>query len=286
MSFSAVLEAGFEDDLQTEALEVIKEERKQYQTVYDAITEYCSKHELIISNKYILTSNEDEPVNVHRRVYKIYSSNPFRHANALTNLIYQKNIKDPNAKYTKLNTVQEREEFSIDYNMRQIVQIFKVQKHRGTEPREIIKPVKMGKLLYMPSEIELIDIYHTLYDPSQYSDWDDAIKYEKILFEQVVERKSKGVLGGLSCKDKKRHVMEAMKIEIVKDWLKDQDKLMLIGPWAYDWIRFGDKLCVNKEKVQLIGDVQPEELLLWLQKFANEYTKFEVTMREQKLQDI
>ena len=56
---------------------------------------------------------------------------------------------------------------------------------------------------------------------------------------------------------------------------------MLVGPWAYDWVRFGKKICVNREKVQIIAKISPEELLQNIQSFVLGGTKFEVSMRQQ-----
>ena len=48
-------------------------------------------------------------------------------------------------------------------------------------------------------------------------------------------------------------------------------------------LKFGRKVCVNREKVQIISKTQPEELLHELKKIVMEFSKFEVSMREQEL---
>lgn len=283
MPFSSILAKGFMDRTSKKALKMVADERDKYKTVYETIESYCRENKLILSNRYILCEKDDDANNIYRKVYKIYTSNPFRHANSLTNKIYQKMIKEHDAKYTRLKTLKEKEEFVIEYDLRQMAMIYKVQKHKQSEPIDIIKPVNIKNLLYMPSEIELIDVYHTLYDPSQYSDWSEAQIYEKLLFKQVEDRKEQGILGAGDCKERKKHMIEALKIDLVTKWLVNKDDTILIGPWAHDWIKFGRKVCVNREKVQIISKTQPEELLHELKKIVMEFSKFEVSMREQEL---
>ena len=281
--FSSILLGGFMDNITKKALEYIANERNQYKVVYETIEAYCRKHKLIVSNKYILCDKADETNNTYKKIYRIYTSNPFRHANNLTNEIYQKMIKDYNAKYTRLKTIKENEEFVIEYDLRQMVMMYKLQKHKNKEPIDIIKPISIKNIFYMPSEIELIDIYHILYDPSQYSDWDEAIQYEKILFKQVEDRKEKGILGASDCKERKKQMIESLKIDLITQWLINRDNTILIGPWARDWIKVGDKICTNIEKIQIISNTHPEELLHELKKIVMKISKFEVSMREQEL---
>lgn len=283
MAFATILDAGFMQDIEKPAMDYIKKERAQYTTVYTTIESYCAKYKLILSNKYVLCDMVDAKNNVYNKIYRVYTSNPLRHANDLTNIIYEQMKDDKYAAYTRMKTLKENEEFSIEYNLRQMVVICKVQKHKQTEPIELIKPVDIEKLLYMPSEIELIDVYHTLYDPSQYCDWGEAEEFEKRLFDQVLQRKDRGILGAGNCKERKKHALEAMKIDIVLRWLPDQSDTILLGPWACDWLKYGKKICVQHGKIQLISNMTPDKLLQQLKKFAAAHSKFDVSMREQEL---
>lgn len=282
MSFSTIIDAGFIPTIQNQAIQTIKKERDRYDIVWKTIEEYCIKHSLIISNKYILSDLTDSKKNICDKIYRIYTSNPFRHANNLTNDIYKKMIADSERRFTRLKTVKENEEFLIEYDMRQMVQIYKVQKHKSGEPTEVIKPVSINNILYMPSELELIDIYHTLYDPNQFKDYNEAFEFEEILFQQVSKRKEHGIIGG-SCRIKKRQMLEALKIGIVSEWLPKQDDIILIGPWAHDWIKSQKDLCVNVEKIQIIGLITPDKLKHKLQAYTRTLTKFDISIREQQL---
>jgi hypothetical protein len=173
----------------------------------------------------------------------------------------------------------------VEYDLRRVALLFKVQKYKGSEPREILKPVEIQGVLYMPGEIELINVYHTLYNPAKEKEWPDACRYEGVLFDQVVDRNARGILGGKSCAPCKQNILEAAKISLVRDWLVDQEDLMLIGFWARDWLKAPGpaQLPGNREKVQLIGNVNPKALLQRLKTFMGNFTKFNVTTRPQEL---
>jgi hypothetical protein len=282
MSFSTVLEKGFLEYTNDKALKVIDAERGQYDQVWKVIEDYCKKHKLILSNKYVLVGDYDARDNIYKKIYKIYTSNPFRHANNLVNKIHMYNIKDENACYTRMKTLQENETFIIEYNMRQVVTINNLKKHKTTtESNKIVKPVEIKNQLYMPSELELIDIYHILYNPAMYIDREDASIYEKILFEQVLKRKEQCILGA-GCRENNRDQLQALKIGIVSKWLPIKD-FILIGPWAHDWIKLETNVCANNEKIQIIGDITPEKFKDIIQKFVSDMTKFNVTYRAQDL---
>jgi hypothetical protein len=134
----------------------------------------------------------------------------------------------------------------------------------------------------MPAEIELIDIYNQLYDPLYFEERDKLLCFEDILYKQVAERKEKNILGGQSCKEKKKDLIEAMKIALVKEWIPE-NKYILMGAWAYDYIRRGDDLCTNKEKIQILAKETPENIFGSVQKFIADISDFEITMRQQDL---
>lgn len=281
MAFAGILGKGFMEKINAKALVIVKKERDQYSLVWETIESYCKKYSLILSNKYILTDNASAHMNIYDKVYNIYTENPFKHANNLTNDIHSALAKDDNVRFVNMQTLEERSEFAIQYNTRKIATINKLQKRKThNDSNKLIKPVKIGQLLYMPSELELIDIYHTMYNPATYDQREEAVIYEAELFKQVSKRKETGVLGS-GCREKNRSQLEALKVDLVKNWLP-RTSFILIGAWAHDWIKRSD-LCINVEKVQVLSDVSPKEILDRLQKFVHQSTKFSVVYREQAL---
>jgi hypothetical protein len=280
---SSLLDTDFLNRVFEHGKEVIKADRDKFKIIWDAIELYCVENKLIISDRYALVGKQNELTPIFEKNYKIYTSNPFRHSNNLINKIHQLTKDEKFSAFCRLKTVQEQEEFTIEYDTRNVCTMYKLQKHKSTEPDDIIKPTDISGLLYMPAEIELIDVYHDLYTMNKP---DAAREFETLLYEQVAMRKEKGILGSGDCKENKKNLLEAIKISLVKDWLykHNKNKYILIGPWAHDWYKLGHKsLCVNLEKIQLVGNVQPSELLHELKIYVNQIHNFDITMREQEL---
>lgn len=282
MALASLVKTDFLSDIKSQALVTIKNDRNRYSLIWQTIEEYCAKNKLIISSNAALLGKTDELDNIFDKTYFIYTSNPFRHANELTNTIHRVAVNEPHRQFTRLRTVQENAEFIIDFDLRPVAYIYKLQKHKSVEPIDIIKPIEIKNIYYMPAEIELIDILHKLY---KMEDYEKNIAFEDMLYRQVYVRKESGVLGA-SCADDKKQLLEALKVDLVLNWLRGLKKnTILVGPWAYDWIRLtSSKLCANVEKIQLISEMQQHELLHLLNKYMKERKlPFCVTMREQEL---
>lgn len=280
--FGELLKSGFLDRIKESAIDTIREDRDNFKLVFQLIEDYCARHKVIISNKWVLTDGRDSLQALMDKSYKLYVAGPFKHANSLTNLLHEEltRKKIVKAQTLILKTAKEQEEFTITYDTRIIATVYKLQKHKTVESINIIKPTTVGKLLYMPAEIELIDVYHNLYCMSDYK---DNLKYEEQLYSKVVERKEAGILGGANCKDLKKEFLESLKVTLVKDWLVKKKNTVLVGSWAYDWLLFRDNLCADVEKIQIISQYTAEQILSDLQRYIGELAKVTITMREQEL---
>ena len=285
--FSVILDAGFINRVETDAMVKIKEDRQRYDLVYKTIEEYATKHGVLISNKYKLVPDGEFRNEWLTKTYSLYSTNPFLHANDLVNAIHKATADRPDSEMTRLKTVTEQEEFSIEYDTRILVNMYKLQK--GKSDNQIVKPVELGGLMYMPAELELVDLYHDLY---LMKDTDENLAIEPLLVKQVEERREAGLLGG-DCKENKKIFIENAKLLIVRDLFAagssgsgetNEKAVILIGAWAYDLLRLGySGLCTNVEKIQIVSGIDPNELLRVLSKFINDLSPSKITFREQEL---
>jgi hypothetical protein len=213
MSLTELVKSGFVQDLQNKAKEIIKEDRDSFNPVWNVIEQYTKQNQLIISDKFVLTKQQDSLYSLYEKAYKIYTDQPFKHANNLTNLIH----KETKNKYIRLKTIYEHEELAIEYNLRIVCTVHKLQSNIVS----IVHPEKHEGQLYLSPEIELIDIYRDLYTLNNPQ---AAIKFESALFEIVEKRKEEGILGRGSCKENQKDLVEGIKVALVKDWLYNMNK--------------------------------------------------------------
>lgn len=288
MSFAKLLKTDFLSIVENNGLEHVLKDRNKYKEIYKIVISYCKKRSCVLSNKYILTDKEDELENMLDKKFIIYSADPLVVANDLTNAIHKKMKKTDkkNQRYTRLKTMKEKEEFVIEYDLRQIAIIHKTQKHHGGEPISLINPVKINHVYYLPSEIEILDIYHTMYDAGRASERDCATCFEKILFKQVAKRYSTGKFlgaGQLYCGKTKRSLLDSIKISLIKKFLTKNDNLLLLGPWAYSWIKFGNNICRNMEKIQIIAELDIKDFNNLLVAYFRKTHNLQIIYHKQQL---
>jgi len=193
--------------------------------VYDIVERYLQEKNVIISNPCLLMG---KPIT---QPYTIYCNNALCVANDLANEISKHciyvfmytNIKNVNFTITVYNTV-----VVIIHNIH-----YKI--------RDSMYPVIKNKMKIYPPELELINIYHKLYDVYYVSEWDDLRVVEFELYKQIKARIPL-ITGGGDKKNPVRIVSDMLK------WLEGQTEYMLVGESALDYIN--DNKC---HKLQLIG---------------------------------
>ncbi len=289
LQLSQLLQTHFLDDIITDTAPIVEKDRGRYQEIYDEIKRFCSEQCIFISDPFELLEIKDSYLDVmHKKDfrYNIYSDDPYTHASALVKSIYEC-IKH-NEKYErdvvllKMKTIQERKEFTIEFDTRIIASIFKLQKQKERPLFAYLPPTEINGSYYLPAEVEIIDIYKNLYQLESEGDFVVNLSYEQKLYDQIAHRKEKGYLGG-GCTDKKRELIEFIKLAIVTKWIKGRTDLCLVGVWAYEWMKNPKTICVNKEKIQIVTDRPHTEILLGIEKFVSPMTKFQITAREQLL---
>jgi hypothetical protein len=277
-----VKESDFLSICKSQALNNIKSNRDYYKKYIDLIVNFVSDKKLLISNPYIVADLSDYPTNISDVVIKIYTSNALYYSNELANYLHEK-TKEPTI---RLLTRKVNEEFQIEAEAQALVNIFKLQKYKTEELNKIIKPHIIKGVGYLPPEIEIIDVYNKLYDISQFSLYEDNLILESKLYEKVLQR-NKQITGRgpppVNCKVLKKQFIEGLKISIITEWLLGRKNTILVGPWAFHWIKLGKDICANKEKIQIISTLGPEQLLIELKKYISDLAPYNVTYREQSL---
>jgi len=152
------------DKLIDESRDIIKEEKRQYE-IYDMIINYVKKHDLFISNIDFLISDEDEIE--YSGAMQIYCKNPLKHANNLANEIYSL------SKFVSLRTNIDYKEFSIWNDSIEVAKLYAYPN---------VHKYKKSGILLLPPEVELIEVYHKLYNIEYEDKWPSLLEKEEKLF--------------------------------------------------------------------------------------------------------
>ena len=85
-----------------------------------------------------------------------------------------------------------------------------------------------------------------------------------------------------SCYEKKKDILEAIKVAFIKDFLKGRKNIMLIGANAYNWYVNGDNFCPNFDRLQIISNLSSDEIRNEINKFINDLgQKFKLSYGEE-----
>lgn len=230
----------------------------------------------ITSKKLIYTLDES---------FVIYSETAEQSSRALTLEIMDilKELK-LNTYWLVMRTAIYREEYGIYYDQRPLATIFNVEKYKGVNLFEIMVPDEN----YLPAEIELMGIYHRLYDPSLTEMWEYDLQKEGRLFESLVVRVDEGKVGGRGeCKANLFAELNALKI-VILTWINglhdDGIDAILIGEMAIKLISLGlhgIKITDVHDKIQLIGPLEPLERSLT--DYISSVSPFKLSKRTQNL---
>ena len=143
------LEPDYIESYLKDSIIEIQKDRIRYIKVYECIEEFCKKNNVIISSPLNLV----ETSQIYN--YTLYTSHR-KHAKELTDAIYR------TAGLAKMKTITP-DEYIIDHDMRMVAHIFVLPKINTVYLQQLISPIVINGLQYLPPDLELIDIYHKLY---------------------------------------------------------------------------------------------------------------------------
>lgn len=195
--------------------------------LYDIVDKYVKENNIIISNKELLLSEKKKGISK----YVLYGANIFIHANKLSNLLSEKTI------YVKLFTNVKNEDFTIIVNNYRLIQLYNIKKAIKT----IITPLTIKEFLIYPPELELIEIYHILYNPARASEWEKTREIEIKIYEKFIKRKH--FIGGKTS--------NKIYPKQILNWLTNKKNCILIGINAINLINSTENY---KNQFHVIGN--------------------------------
>ena len=184
-------------------------------------------------------------------------------------------------KYVQMNEIIPKEEYVISYNLRNLINIYHIDKYKNVNIQNLFKSIKIDGIYYFPPEIELMHLYHRLYLPTEYSNWENLIKYEDILYNKITE-KSGGATESKSCND----CVTTRKIDInnVKtiflNFLNNENYI-LIGEWAHRLVDEQQDIA-NDNNIQIISENDIEDDYNNISQFLSTYTNYGIYYKKKK----
>jgi len=188
--------------------------------------------------------------------YVLYTENSLIHANTLTNAIAKDNASRNNW-IAKLKSTVPDVKYDIYVDNRLMVTIYTlrsdpVKTYGLIEPVEVKSFDGKRKLLVLSPETHLLNIYRTLYTPSDSGLWEETLENEQLLYDLLKKRLS--ILGSseLSPDDRTR-----VENSLLKDFVGNNNKVILLGEHAIKIIKKDTVMSSNI--VNVISSLPEEE---------------------------
>ena len=117
--------------------------------------------------------------NIHlHRLYTVFCDNPLVDSNDLANLLFE------SSPYVETRTLIPHREFSISVMTREMVRFHRLDKYKDKSIEKLITPEIIGGFKIVPTIMEMITNYSTLYDISHEKNWEECKVIESELFSR------------------------------------------------------------------------------------------------------
>lgn len=194
---------------------VLDNDRSLYDPFISAIGEFVINKGIVCGGKIGLGLITNKLTRFQCYYWELYCDDTFNTAKALANVLY-KVVSPFIPSYTvSVRTDLKHKEFTLYVNVRALVKFYAMDAYRSTVLIDLIRVVygapsmldhftiDSAKIRCLPEEVALINIYRTLYRPSDKGlkqTWDDAYALEQLLFEhlEVAHKTGGGVLDDIA----------------------------------------------------------------------------------------
>jgi hypothetical protein len=284
--FKNLLKSDFFQNISDTAKKnIIKTDRDKYKIVFDETRKLIQNDPIIILSNVntiieYITSKSDDSLEENMI---LYTTHPRRTTTMITNNIHKKLGKFILMKATIPNL-----EYDIIYNMRNLIKIYHIDRYKNIEIPKLFNAIKIDNLYYFPPEIELMDIYHKLYLPNCFDEWETLLNQEKVLYKYFTETEKKKIGGDSkqlkqsSCKKKRSLSINNIKLLILN--FLDKGNYILIGEIAHKLMNSEDiSNIVIPNNIQIITENSIENDYSAIVNYLSVYTNYGIYYKKIKL---
>lgn len=279
--FSSLTQTDFFKNVAHQAqTTIIKDDRNQYYPIFDLVKQTLQSGEhdnTIFSDPAEITATSDTCLKTSMVIYTMY---PRKIATELANIIHKKF-----AKFTQMRAIIPNEEYSVMYNMRGLITIYRIDKYKQIPLKQLFDAVSINSLLYFPEKVELIDVYHKLYLPNYNEEYSGLLEIENTLFKSAFSTKKK--LGGAEiddpckpCKLKRQVDIYNLKILLLK--MLHNENYVLVGEWAHQFIN-SPKYPETGSPIQIISENSIDHDYKTVMMYLSKFTKYGMFFKKKKI---
>lgn len=257
------------DQIKDDIEKKIYAERMQYSPIYEIIEKYISEHSgigtpatrpgigtpVMVGGTMGINILLQKDRTIDDFSYELYAENAFIHANKMVNQIEDLN----QGKYIVfLKTTVPNIKYQISVDGRILVTFIRL----SDKSYDLILPVsaklwdKKRDVLVISPEIQLIDIYRTLYSPNQAEDWETTLKDESKLFKHLQQRIKNSQVGGADQQAITMEDRKTVELQLMKQFVTNNKSVILVGEYA---LKITAKMELGTTVIQIISQNNIED---------------------------
>lgn len=249
------------EGLETEAEKIVLDnDRMLYLPFFSAAEKFCSENNVLFGGRVGIDLLIGESITKDSFLWELYCDDTFNTAKLLANALSNVNSPHIPTKTVALQTNIRHKEFTIFINSRMLFKIYSLDKYRGINLSQLMGPATRDSyftkipIKCISEEMQLIEIYRTLYNPAKMSLWTKYIAAEDIIYNTikdfVAEKAVKEISGG-DCKINKHH----LESDIIKKIITGSNNI-LIGDHALASLGIEN----NPSRIQIITEEPIEKI--------------------------
>lgn len=255
----------------------VYDERLQYNDIYNTIEDFIVKanstQSLKRDTRIIIGGSMGINLLLERErtfrdfQYILYTENSLVHVNSLTNEIAKIIATNSKTWIVKMKSSIPDVKYEIYVDNRPMVTVYTL-KSDPVKTYDLIEPMTVksfdGKkqLIVLSPEMYLLDVYRTLYSPSDVGMWEDTLIDEQHLFELLQKRLS--ILGGANDLTSDRSKIENA---ILEHYVCDDDRVVLVGEHAF-------KVLANNGALPTLKNMQMSSNVIYVLSSMSEEESF------------
>jgi DNA-binding cell septation regulator SpoVG len=283
------------------------EDREQFAHVCAAVEQYLAQYSSGNSfRKLILggTTGTDLLLNKKRSIddyeYQLYTEDSFVHANNLSNALADTVVKHYAQRVPPLiimlkSSIPYRK-YVIFVDNRPMITIYDLGRSRDQKisTTSVINPQNVAsfdsrhRLLVLTAEMQLINLYRTLYTPNKAGEWELALRDENQLFH-LMEKELKKQRGGadseleseLKPKPIDSNLRKTLENALLQEYVQNNPHSVLVGEHALYMIL--SSTAIKSHIVQVISQRTPEEDFTEITRILQPHTRAPITKHTRPL---
>lgn len=186
---------------------VMENDRLLFEPFFKAAEEFCAANGVFIGGKVGMDLLTGANYTKDSFTWELYANNPYNTTKKFADALFRVRNPHVSSETIEMETNIRHREFTVKINTRYLFKIYGLDVFRKIPVGKLFRQVRARAyfsgidILCIPEELQIINIYRTLYSPSHVSEWDTALSYENKLYNNIINSKPKDFQGGAKNKN-------------------------------------------------------------------------------------